>query len=411
MQQKPGRWNVSPALITPEAMRLWEGVAFAAPLWRGIGKGALLNALGQPLQGANLVVGSTFEWRSTPYGLGVGVSGASSCLMQTTGIGPIVTSDGAGTGDFSMVCLANPKAEARVSCLGGQRRADSPNNYALLLLNSGPGGEVVSGQFSFSTYNGATYGTNVPGVIDANDHMFGGVRSNGEMRAYVDGILRATGSGAVQNILSENHGFAIGNLPPGDTHYVDTACSIVLAIGWNRALSDAEMALLARDPFIMFRPVVEWQGVWAPVSDLVLDPANLVNVFGFETPDFTQTHALTAADAFLAPGFETPVFVHELALTAVDSFLALGFETPAFTQAHALTATDGILAESFETPILLQNHYFGAAGMDMPAALDTAFLNIDVQVAPGFRTRGIGARAPGNDIARNDRIAQVNVDS
>ncbi len=415
MQQKPYRWNVSPALIAPNARDLWRGVAFVAPLWGGTGKGALLNSRGQPLAGANLVAGSTLQWRGTPFGAGVGISGASNLLTQSN-FAPIVTSNGVGTGDFTLVCLTDPKAEARASTLLGQRQAASPYNWGLLFLNSDISGNQVSGQLSFSTQDstGANVSVNVPGVIDGTMHMFGGVRRSGQMRAYVDGGLRATATGAAQNIYTASHGFAIGNLPPdASVHRIATDTEVVFAAGWNRALSDAEMRLLARDAFCMFRPAPEWRGVWTPLvgGGAVLSPADFTNSFLFETPVISQTHNLSVSDAAFASGYDNPVISQNHSLTALDALMAENFEAPTLSNGAFLSPAKSVFAASIETAGILQAHLFSAQEINLAFAFESATLAMNAQSTPDYRTIGIAnnlRRKNADGDARNAPVVATN---
>ncbi len=351
MQKKPSRWNVTPALIAPNARSLWRGVAFVAPLWQGAGKGALLNATGQPVMGSDLVAGSTSLWRGTPYGLGAGISGASNLLEQAN-FAPIVTSDGAGTGDFTTVCLANPIAEAR-----GSFAVHQANNSArgmVLVLNGHINLASVSTRFSFTTRDaqtGVVTGAFIDDAIDGKYKLFGGRRTAAVVDAFVDGKVASTASGTIRDILLGDDAFAIGQNAINSDGRIDTGTNVVFAAGWNRALSDAEMHMLARDPFVMFRPVFEWRGVWTAAGggDAVLDPSDLTD--------------------------------------------GLVFDTPALSQAHNLSAADTMVAQTLEPAGISQAHLFSAGELNSAFQFDLALLAMSSQGAPGFRTRIAGNSA------------------
>jgi Concanavalin A-like lectin/glucanases superfamily len=263
MQLKPSRWNVAPALIAPQARGLWRGLAFVAPLWGHSGKGALLGPAGAPLAGANLVAGSTIVWRGTPYGLGVGRSGASNVLDQAD-FAPVVTSDGAWTGDFTTAILANPVAEAVAATLmmqavsGADPRFYIQANSANLSgnLRVGLTGDVVS----------------VSGGNDGKYHLFAGRRAGASLTAWIDGVLRATNASAPGAIGSAAAGLAFGSNAESTAGRIHFDTSIVMAAAWNRALSDAEMRMLACDPFCMLRPAIEWRGVWTLLGYTITQP-------------------------------------------------------------------------------------------------------------------------------------------
>jgi hypothetical protein len=142
----------------------------------------------------------------------------------------------------------------------------------------------------------------------------------------------------------------------------------VMAAAWNRALSDAEMRLLARDPFSMFRPQAEWSRMWSAGGSTVLNPADLTDGFEYETPVFSQAHQFSPADAFHAVNFETPA-------------LGVGGQ---------LNPSKSLLAAGLETPGLVQQHLFAAQAMDIALLFDGASLNMAASGGPPFRTRLIG---------------------
>ena len=254
--RKPYGVAPSPYMAQGAGKGLWKGLAFIAPFQtpKGAGTSTLLDQFGHPLAGSNLTAGSTLQWRNTPYGLGVGISGASDCLYQSN-FAPIVTSDGAGAGDLSIVCLANPKAEARVSCLVSQGDFNSPYPYVLMYANSTWDGIATSGQYCFAPVSGSDVSANVAGAIDGRYHLYGGVRRGQDVIAFIDGVSRATTTGTAQDVLISGCSLAIGSLADlADTRRIATDCNIVFCAAWNRALTNFEMLLLGIDPFIMFRP-------------------------------------------------------------------------------------------------------------------------------------------------------------
>lgn len=286
---KPPRWNVSPWLIAPEARGLWKGVAFVAPLWGGAGKGALLGPHGGPLAGADLAAGSALQWRGTPFGLGVGITGNTDLLKQSN-FAPLVTSDGVGGGDFTVICLANPVAEAVMSAGVNVEDSAAGTTRMHLGFNCDASNGAVSSQFAFVTrQSSSSTSALVAGGIDGKYHLFGGVRQGTKHYAYIDGIIRATVTGTVRDFIANVPGLGFGCRAETVGFRINTATNIVLEAGWNRALSDAEMRLLARDPFIMFRMAQVSPSLWAAAgpppppppaglyAGLALNPARLLS--------------------------------------------------------------------------------------------------------------------------------------
>lgn len=263
---KPPRWNVSPALIAPEARSLWKGVAFAAPLWRDYGgKGMLLNGMGLPLAGAGLTAAATLQWRATPHGLALGTSATARVLYQDN-FNPLNTSDGAGGGDFSMFVFAKVEASTERKGLVSQRSQDSaPNSHhAYILANANAAASASSGSLTFGTHqNGSTTGVASASKVDGKDHVYGGVRRGADLDLFVDGVKVATATGTIRNIGITASGIAIGGIGEATTLGLGANDLIYTEAAWNRALSDAEMRLLASDPFIMFRMAGISPSLWA----------------------------------------------------------------------------------------------------------------------------------------------------
>ncbi len=407
MQQKPPRWNISPALVDPAARGLWKGVAFVAPLWGGAGKGALLGPHGGSLAGADLVAGSTLQWRGTPYGIGGGISGASNFLHQDN-LELIKTSSGAGLGDFTLICLANPVAEARVS--HGVSQDAGGATRTCLSFNTGDNQDIISsGQFAFITRNSSSVAPLVAGAIDGKYHLFCGRRRDTTCEAWIDGVMRATATDAsARDIADGTMGFALGNRAESVAERIATTTTLVFAAAWNRALSDAEMRLLARDPFAMFRPAPEWRGVWTPLGgDAVLNPTDLTDGFGFETPAISQAHIFSAAEMTFALGFETPVLTLGGVLAPSDAVCSVGYETPALSQSHNLSAADAFFLESFDAISFSQAHLFAPHEMNFTFGFDPATLVLISQGAPGFRARNIGNDARRKSVAVESRSKSI----
>lgn len=385
MAIKPPRWSVQPALIAPEARGLWRGLAFLAPLWGHAGKGALLGASGQPLSGADLTAGSTATWRGTPYGPGGGITGATNFLHQDN-FEPLLTSDGAGTGDFTLVILANPISENRLVHGLSLSYSTTPHGATLGFNAAAGGGAATAGQFAFVTRDAVqATAALVAGGIDGQYHLFAGRRAGSAITAWIDGISRSTATGAIRDIANGTGGIAIGNLAESTSFRIDTATSIVLAAGWNRALSDAEMRALARDPFCMFRPYSEWRGVWTPIGGAVLSPADLTDSIAVQAPAFTQAHIFPASSATLAESFETA----------------------GFSQTHFLSPAETVQAEILDAPGLSQAHLFAAQKMSFALPFDLATLVLISQGAPAFRTLGVGKSGRSENTGAEARRTEV----
>lgn len=406
MQAKPHRWNISPALVNPVARNLWKGLAFLAPLWGGVGKGTLLGPHGGPLNIAPTANGTL--WRGTPYGVGLGNSNdAEHRRLLFSGYAPVTTSDGAGTGDFTVLMLANPRAEARIASSLKQRLHSGNFNQAGLDFNTDANGTVSSGSFAFTTYNTAWSNVAVAGAVDGNWHLFGGVRRNGVMAAWRDGVLRATTSPTLRNVYSATADTCIGGVGHDAQFGMFAGDTVALAAAWNRALSDAEMRLLARDPFVMFRPAPEWRGVWTLLGGAVLSPVDLTDSFGFETPVFSQAHNLSVSDAAFALGHEAPAISQSHNLAVSDAFFAESFEMPVLSIGGVLSPAKSVFAASFEAAGILQAHILSAQKANLAFPFESAALAMSALSTPDFRTTGISNNLRRKNTAGDTRNSPV----
>lgn len=255
---KPYGVAPSPYMAQGAARGMWNGLAYIAPFQtpKGAGTSTLLDRFGHPLEGSNLSAGSNLRWRGTPYGLGVGGTAASTHLLFQDNFAPITTSDGAGTGDFTLLILANPVAEATIREAVSQTTGGAGPRVDIL-FNTAEDITASSGSICFlTTPSNAANRTSVAvaGPVDGNYHLFCARRSGSDLTLWVDGVLRATVTGTIRDVLGTGAGFAIGNRAESPSFPLNTDTNVVLSAGWNRALSNFEMLLLGVDPFYMFRP-------------------------------------------------------------------------------------------------------------------------------------------------------------
>lgn len=174
-----------------------------------------------------------------------------------------VTSDGEGGGDFALCVLANPAASgggavehafAQKNDAGG-----SPFAQAALLFNGNTSAVYASGSVAFFTYNTAATGVAVTGLQDGLWHVWWGVRRGTTLELWRDGVLVASNSGTLRNILqSAGRYTAIGSRGNGTTEgYRD---GVALAAMFNRAPSAKEIASVSANLWQLFatsRPIWE----------------------------------------------------------------------------------------------------------------------------------------------------------
>jgi len=189
--------------------------------------------------------------------LSVGAKGKA--VVMTTGqylsranYAPVVTSDGVGTGDFSILLLSRPVAEAVVSAHAqiSQRQEASPYSQFSMQANAGAGGSMASGSFAFSTYSTAMTECVVPSMVDGKYHVWVMVRARDTIYAYRDGIQVATVTGTVRSIHTASSALGIGVAPSSfNARGGEFAC----ALGVNRAWSAREVVDLSLNVWAAFK--------------------------------------------------------------------------------------------------------------------------------------------------------------
>lgn len=160
----------------------------------------------------------------------------------------VTTSNGVGTGDFTILVVANPSASGTVGHMFAQKNdaAGSPFAQMALLSNADSTASASSGSVSFFTFNGSPYGASAAGAIDGDYHVWVGVRNGAFLAIYKDGVLLAFVSGAAVNINQANRFMAVGSRGNGTTEAFGR--DVLTAAAWNRALSSDEIAALGSIP-------------------------------------------------------------------------------------------------------------------------------------------------------------------
>ncbi len=169
-------------------------------------------------------------------------------------VDPLVSSNGVGTGDFSIAALAAPGVTTQT--IIGSRAV-----FTRLVANSTYNQSAGSTLFSvFTTPDGSTYqGATSNAVLDGGYHLLHGQRSGSTYKTYFDGAdqTSATGASGTADIRGAGDGngtFIVGS--DASTGGGQPADAVVLCAAWNRALSIPEIESFAADPFafLIFQP-------------------------------------------------------------------------------------------------------------------------------------------------------------
>lgn len=236
------------------------------------------------------------------------------------------TSDGAGTGDFTMLSVGNPVASASsVNHMLAQKNdaAGTPFAQAALLANSRLA-VVSSGDFELFTYNNGNNSTiTATGVVDGNWHAFAGVRSGTTHSIFVDGRLNNSSTLTAQNISQAGRYTAVGSRGNGTTESFvnDISCALM----WNRALTNAEIQSISANPYQILMPAqaiaVNTLAGSASLAALLNGVSSLTTALSLSKP----LAAAPAAVASVTPGLalSVPLAAAPSAVSTVTPGLAL----------------------------------------------------------------------------------------
>ena len=269
---KPGPWSVNPADIDLRYLDLWRGLVALYPLWETAAERAFD------------VVGHT---RGVAGNAGVGIQvsqvGIERTFQAATGWGIKIAT----FAEWETIFAGQPNATfwviARYITDASGRRIFSSGTATASTTNVNLGTDA-SNTARFQVRVGGT-GVSVAGGTLAGNLYFNyfGVVRNGSVFVYVasaDGIttpfqLGASDTSQAGNTIdwdqsSEN--VALGGVD-GDSADSNRNLNggVIIAAAWTRALSEADMRRLVRDPFGMIRPELF-------VSAEVADPTT-VNLF------------------------------------------------------------------------------------------------------------------------------------
>lgn len=174
---------------------------------------------------------------------GNGVSNTDG--VQWTNYSAIKTSNGSGTGDFTIGQIANPAASgSQQNVLFSQRINTGSVNAALLAANA----NGTSGQFQFFTNSGSAVQVLAASQVNGNYRAYMGVRSGTTVTAYVDGTSVGSSSGTAQTISIAGQDTGIGCLCQDTADNRGANCGIPITAAWNRALSATEVVTWSSDP-------------------------------------------------------------------------------------------------------------------------------------------------------------------
>lgn len=179
------------------------------------------------------------------------------------------TSDGAGTGDFSALIVANPAASGSgaVQHIFSHKNdaGGSPFGQFVFAAHMNPSsGAYASGNATFFTYASTSVGVASAGATDGEMHVWGIRRRGNDHYLFKDGVQLATTNNFARDVVQTTTRYtAIGSRGNGTTEGYDRDVAFVQ--GWDRALTDAEILERSRSILSVYRAFAS-QTIWVPVS-------------------------------------------------------------------------------------------------------------------------------------------------
>lgn len=178
----------------------------------------------------------------------------------------LTTSHVSGTGDFTLLVVANPaNGGGTVEHLFAQKNdaGGSPYSQAALLSNASTDATYQAGGVCFFTYSSVHASAAAASVANGTWRVLIGIRRGTTHELWVDGVLSATSVTTALKITQASRYTAIGSRGNGTTEA--SKSKKLCAAGWDRALSReeaAEFSSPARCNALLFPP----RRILVPVS-------------------------------------------------------------------------------------------------------------------------------------------------
>ena len=310
---------------------------------------------------------------STPYGPGMSFDGTSQALSTVaggiTGTTPFV----AGVSMFVLVSYPNFSAYQRTFTVG--RDASFWNIW----IQANTGGVWQAGFGYGNTYvqSSATLSSNTWYALgSSSDYTTSAI--------YRDGNVEPIGTSYSPQYITNYYDIEIGRL---SSHY--GACSVAAAMLFPKALSAAEHAWLAAEPFTMLRPkTARRYYVVASGGGTSVALTGLGATSGQGTLGVSATFALTGQTATAGQGTLTPVTGTYVGLTGLSATSGQGTLTPVFDL--ALTGLQATAGEGTVAPAVSA----ALTGQAATAGQGSLVAAISVAVTGLSATGEIGSVAP-----------------
>lgn len=247
---KPSRRNISLGLVAPEWQWFWKNAVVAVPLLHP-GAGAI-NLVDRRSE----LLFSGASQTTTKFGL-ASKRTARDHHYLFSGYSPIVTSDGAGTGDFTLIGYLTLNEFANNFCsLIEQGVTEAYQARGAKLEVNGQGDASNAGFIAFRVRDSTNHSTiaSSSAVFAAGDtlHLIA-TRVGSTMNLYLNGNLHVGAGKAVRDITDGTNDLTIGGNLANDVGTRGIIGDIYMVAGLNIGVTAQQAKMLADDPFGPFR--------------------------------------------------------------------------------------------------------------------------------------------------------------
>lgn len=194
-------------------------------------------------------------------GAGIKASSSSSLGILTAEWNAFPTSDGAGTGDFSLLVVGAPASSTTAKYMLRQRRTDDTSAGQVYFVaniyyaDGSATSTAEAGTIYFGTYIAGPGGRGVRATsrADGNSHCWLGVRRGTTFELWENGRLLGTnGTSTIADIYDGAKSCSIGGHPTTAT--LAMTDPMHLAVEWDFALPQGACRDLSYNPFQLLKP-------------------------------------------------------------------------------------------------------------------------------------------------------------
>lgn len=330
----------------------------------------------------------------TPTGLGYTNTSNSALGVGLPGGNTLVTSNGAGTGDFSILCVTNAPPSSSVASIPYCTVTGATPEIYLLMNEPSSFSGVVSGDVSFG-YWSAGGGLTLTGILDGKTHTILFTRVSGTLYGYVDGVLKGSASftSAVYSSGTTTTETLAGY---SSANWGVTGYGVPLLVTANVGLGTAQAQSISANPWQIFQPAKLGIAMPASAGGLTLTLTGVSGTSGTGSLGYGEGYPLTGSSATGSTGAISEGV--SVALSQVSATGSVGSVAPAFgVAAIGVSATGSTGSASDVTALALTGtSATGSTGTVTPTqGLSAALTQVSATGSTGTLSDGLSLALSG----------------